>query len=345
MKIVADCDIPYLEGVLEPYTEVKYMKGAEIGAEDVRDADALIIRTRTKCDEHLLAGSRIRFIGTATIGVDHIDLPYCSEQGITVRSAAGCNAGGVLQWVTAVLVFLSQKYGMNPDRTVLGVVGVGNVGRLVVRHAGRWGYRVLCHDPFRSAAEALGPKDGFVDSDTLLENSDIVTLHTPLTKTGAWPTCGMIGPRAFGLMKKGAALINCARGGIVDESALLSAIGDDTIRSAAIDTWEHEPDISRTLLSVSDISTPHIAGYSAQGKAAGTSMTVNALAQHFGLAPLYGWYPENVSRSTPQDVSWTYAAQNIGRYFDIEAQSAELKNSPEKFEQMRNGYHYREEFF
>ena len=345
MKVVADCDIPFLAGVLEPYAEVKYIKGAEIGADDVRDADALLIRTRTLCDERLLAGSRVRFIGTATIGTDHIDLPYCADRGIAVRSAAGCNARGVLQWMAAVLVLLLRKYGMRPRETVLGVIGVGNVGGLVIRYARQWGYRVLCCDPLRRRAESLGPEDGFVDMRRLLENADIVTLHTPLTAEGEYATSGMIGAEAFGMMKNGSVLINCARGGIVDEEALLEAVGCGKVAGCAIDTWADEPDINRRLLCASDVATPHIAGYSVQGKAAGTSMTVRALARFFGFGPLSDWYPEDAPVSMPRDISWSDVSANIVRYFDIDSQSGMLKRHPEKFEEMRNGYHYREEFF
>lgn len=345
MKIVADCDIPYLSGVLEPYAEMRYIKGARICADDVRDADALIVRTRTLCGKELLSGSAVRFIGTATIGTDHIDLPYCAERGIVVSSAAGCNARGVLQWVSAVLVFLSRKYGMQPDKTTIGVVGVGNVGGLVAHYARMWGYDVLCCDPLRQKAESLGPEDGFVDLPMLLRASDIVTLHTPLTQTGEYATLGIIDADAFRQMRSGAAIINCARGGIVDEGALLCEMRSGRIVSSAVDTWEGEPDINRALLEASDIATPHIAGYSSQGKAAGTSMTVRALARFFGITPLYDWYPAEAPKSTPRKITWKAVSENIGRYFDIAAQSESLKNNPEKFEEMRNGYLYREEFF
>lgn len=344
MKIVADCDIPYLKGVLEPYAHVEYLKGADISPENIRDADALIIRTRTVCNRQMLERSKVRFIGTATIGTDHIDIPYCRQAGITVCSAAGCNARGVLQWVSAVLSRICDKYAFKPAHTTLGIIGVGNVGKIVAEYARMWGFEVLCNDPLRQNAEKLTEADGFVDKEKLLGRSDIVSLHTPLTKTGPYATFHMIDSHAIKKMKNGAILLNCARGGIADEVALRLAMENGKLQGAAIDTWEREPNIDLRLLELCDISTPHIAGYSIQGKAAGTSMTVKALARFFGL-PLTEWYPAGIQRSAPQKITWQYLHENMNRYFDIETQSRDLKNHPEKFEEMRNKYEYRTEFF
>ena len=155
MKIIADSAIPFLQGVLEPWAEVRYLPGSEIAPEEVRDADALLIRTRTRCDERLLGGSRVRLIATATIGFDHIDTAWCAAHGIEVTTAAGCNARGVLQWVGAALVHLSRTQGWQPAERTLGIVGVGHVGSLVKAYAEGWGFRVVCCDPPREEREQV----------------------------------------------------------------------------------------------------------------------------------------------------------------------------------------------
>ena len=155
MKIVADSAIPFFQGVLEPWAEVRYLPGSRIAAEDVRDADALVIRTRTRCDERLLAGSRVRLIATATIGFDHIDTAWCAAHGIRVATAAGCNARGVLQWAGAVLAHLARTQGWKPAQRTLGIVGVGHVGSLIREYACLWGFRVVCCDPPREEREQV----------------------------------------------------------------------------------------------------------------------------------------------------------------------------------------------
>ena len=155
MKIIADSAIPFLRGVLEPFAEVEYLPGTAISAAAVHDADALVIRTRTRCDEKLLAGSHIKLIATATIGFDHIDTAWCAAHGIEVTTAAGCNARGVLQWVGAALVHLSRTQGWQPAERTLGIVGVGHVGSLVKAYAEGWGFRVVCCDPPREEREQV----------------------------------------------------------------------------------------------------------------------------------------------------------------------------------------------
>ena len=179
MKIIADSAIPFLQGVLEPWAEVRYLPGAEITPEEVRDADALLIRTRTRCDERLLGGSRVRLIATATIGFDHIDTAWCAAHGIRVCTAAGCNARGVLQWAGAVLAHLARTQGWQPAGRTLGVVGVGHVGSLVKEYAETWGFRVLCCDPPREAREHCG----FLPLEEVARQADILTFHTPLDDT------------------------------------------------------------------------------------------------------------------------------------------------------------------
>lgn len=331
LKFVIDSAIPYISGVLEPYGEVVYLPGKDFTPADVRDADALIIRTRTRCDASLLEGSRVRLIATATIGFDHIDIEWCNAHNIKVITAAGCNAAGVLQWVSAALAMLSETGGLLPEKTTLGIVGVGNVGSLVERYARAWGFRVLRCDPPRQQREG----GDFLPLEQVLQQSDIVTLHTPLDVT----TYHMINHETLSLMRSDAVLINASRGEVAATDALLA-----TDRPLYIDVWENEPNIDEKLLHKAVVATPHIAGYSAQGKANATAMVVAAVAEEFSL-PLVGWYPENVSRVERQNIEWQRMCDSIKLRCDLRKITNDLRQNPNDFELLRNEYHYREEYF
>ena len=331
MKVVIDNAIPYIKGILEPYAEVLYREGIDFRQEDVADADLLIIRTRTRCDASLLDSSNVKMIATATIGFDHIDLEYCQKHGIEVITAQGCNAAGVLQWVAAALALLSRKDGWTPPQRTLGIVGVGHVGRLVEQYARAWGFNVLRCDPPRKEREG----GDFIPLEELLSRSDIVTLHTPLDRT----THHLINDRTMALMHNDAVLINASRGEVASTQALLKAS-----QRLLIDVWEHEPEINRELLAKAIVTTPHIAGYSSQGKANATAMVVRAAAKRFSL-PLTDWYPEQVRITERQDIDWQTMCLTIQSYCDLEAESLRLKAAAEDFESMRNGYRYREEYF
>ena len=331
MKVVIDSAIPYIAGVLEPYAEVVYRAGEQFSSSDVKDADALIIRTRTRCGEALLEGSRVKLIATATIGFDHIDLQYCASRGIEVVTAAGCNAAGVLQWVAATLALLARTQCWQPDQKRLGIVGVGNVGSLVERYARRWGFEVICCDPPRQEREG----GDFVAMEELLPQADIVTLHTPLDDT----TRGMINPQTLALMKPSATLINASRGEVAQTEALLSA--EQTL---CLDVWEREPNINRELLAKAFVATPHIAGYSAQGKANAAMAVVRAVARRFAL-PLVEWYPSAVEPVERKDITWEDMCQSIVHYCNLQSESTMLKSRPTEFEALRNNYNYREEYF
>lgn len=334
MKIVADIDIPFLHNVLEPYAQVVYAKGDAIHSQIVADADVLIVRTRTLCDEELLAGSSVKMICTATIGFDHIDMEYCHSAGIEVITSAGCNARGVLQWVAAALSQLVGE-GRPADHT-LGVVGVGNVGRLVAEYGRAWGFTVLCCDPPRHRAEG----GDFVSLDEVAHRSDIVTFHVPLTRGGEDNTFHMADSRFFELMKPDAVVLNAARGEVIDSGAMLHS----GLQFVA-DTWENEPLIDPLMCSRAMFATPHIAGYTVQGKANATAIVVGAIALRMDLQLLEGWYPEGVARQTPRPISWSQMRESMDSYFDIAAESRALKNDPSQFESLRNNYKYRTEFF
>lgn len=331
MRVVVDRAIPFLHGVLEPFAEVVYAEGNRFTSEVVKSADALIIRTRTRCNKSLLEGSKVQFIATATIGFDHIDLDYCRAHNIAVATSAGCNARGVLQWVAASLAALAKRENFRPKERTLGIVGVGNVGKLVKEYAEHWDFRTICSDPPRQECENLD----FVSLEEVLQKADIVTLHTPLNAT----THHLINSQNISLLHSGATLINASRGECVDTEAV-----KNSPLLLMTDVWENEPNIDRQHLAASCIATPHIAGYSAQGKANASAMAVQALARHFAL-PLTNWRPNDVKIVEPKLISWEEMCSSISHYCDLARESTELRCNPEQFEHLRNNYLYREEYF
>lgn len=326
MKIIIDNAIPYINGILEPYAEVCYKKGSEITATDVKECDGLIVRTRTRCDKALLEGSRVRFIGTATIGHDHIDWDYCLKNGITVATAAGCNALGVVQYVGRAIEELEK---IRPIHTV-GIVGVGNVGSALNDFLLERGYDVLLNDPPKAVSE---PNFHHTPLNVLLQKCDLVTLHIPLDES----TRGMVSTDFFKTMRKESFFINASRGEVVDEEALLEAIDNNTIIHPVIDVWCNEPNIRKELLKKAYITTPHIAGYSEQGKANGTAMMVHALAEFFKIEELIEWYPTGIAKNIDKKV--------ITAHYNIFSDSDLLKQNEKLFEEQRNSYKYRKEFF
>lgn len=269
MRVLVDKYIPFISGVLEPYMEVEMLSPDAFTKEVVQTADALIVRTRTHCDRALLEGSRVKFIATATIGFDHIDTDYCAENGIQLVSCPGCNAEAVCDYVRESLVDTFGVDGLHGK--TLGVVGVGHVGSLVVAMAKAMGMEVILNDP---------PKGWNGD----VRGADIITFHTPLTREGAYPTyhlCDEVFLRQ--LQQKEALIINAARGGIVDEVALLKS-GHPYV----IDCWEGEPMLNRSVLMAETcrLASYHIAGYSVKGKYNATAMCLSALSAAFRLPSL-----------------------------------------------------------
>lgn len=339
-KIVIDENIPFLRGVLEPWFEVVY--AGNIHATLAHDAEALLIRTRTRCDEKLLAGSSVRFIGTATIGFDHIDTVYCHAHGIEIATAAGCNARAVMQYVGSALVHLSRKQGWKPEEKTLGVIGVGHVGSLIVQLARACGFNVICCDPPKMRQNS---SLGCLPLEDLLAQADIVTCHVPLNKAGIDKTLGMADERFFSRLKPGSIFINTSRGEIVDDMALKAAIRSGRLSDVVLDVWNHEPHINPELAAAVTYGTVHIAGYSIQGKANGSSMVVQALARKYGI-PLTEWYPEDVPvQVIDRSISWPMLCETIDNYCDISAEDARLRGHIDRFETLRNNYTYREEYF
>ena len=234
MKIVIDKNIPYIQGVFEPYAKVIYLKGSAISGEDVKDADALIIRTRTKCNQDLLEKSKVCFIASATIGHDHIDSDYLQKRGIGWSNCPGCNSYSVQQYVASCLVTLSRRYKLDLSKLTLGVVGCGNIGKKVVFLAKKLGMKVLINDPPRAKGEA---NQGFVSLEKIKKQADIITIHTPLIRWGEYKTYHLIDFPFLQELKRESFLINTARGDIVDNKALCKALEQGKIAGAILDVW------------------------------------------------------------------------------------------------------------
>ncbi|MDR2234462.1 MAG: 4-phosphoerythronate dehydrogenase [Tannerella sp.] len=349
LKVVADDKIPFLKGVLDPYVEVVYLPGSKITPSDVADADAIFTRTRTSCNEALLKNSRVKLIVTATIGYDHIDTVWCEANGITWVNAPGCNSSSVQQYITAALLVAAGEKNLQLADMTLGVIGVGNVGSKVAKAGAALGMRVLLNDPPRSEKEG---DHLFTSLDNLLTQSDIVTCHTPLTKHGTYPTYHLSSTDFFSQMKDNAIYINTSRGSVTDTAALKQA-AQTKLSGYIIDVWENEPDIDMWLLEHALISTPHIAGYSSDGKANGTAVCVREFCRFFGLNILPEWYPVSIPpppMSTEIQIDCTgKTAQHVyyeavTHSYPIWEDSQRLKQNPEKFEYFRGSYWIRREF-
>ena len=342
MKFVIDKAIPFVEGVFEPFAEVIYKEGPDIVREDLLDADALVIRTRTRCDAALLEGTSVKIIATATVSMDNIDLAWCKDHGIFVRNASGCNAGGVTNYVFSALYGTAARKSIPLSGATLGIIGLGSAGSRVEEMGLALGFKTLRYDPWRAAKE--GPSE-FCDLDTVLAGADVVTLHIPVNDS----TRGMADAAFFARMKPGAFFINTAQGELVVEEDLIRAI--PRLGPVALDTWCHEPDINRTLLDLVDIATPHIAGYTLQGKQIGTSLAIRAVARFFGLSGLYDFFP------TTEIIE--YQAVHIDAHDKTQGQIASViqynyphftddfmfRMAPDRFSEMRANYSYRREFY
>ncbi|HPD42815.1 MAG TPA: 4-phosphoerythronate dehydrogenase, partial [Dysgonamonadaceae bacterium] len=245
MKILADAHIPYLKGVIELFGEVEYLPGNEFSKEKIKDKDVLIVRTVTHFGKEILEGSSVKLICSATIGYDHIDTAYCDAHNIAWRTAPGCNANSVEQYVTASLLYIAQKQGCKLKDKTIGIVGVGNVGSRVEAACRKLGMKVLLNDPPREEREG---KQKFVSLDTIKNEADIITLHVPLTKTGKYPTYHLVDFEFFRSLRKQPVIINSCRGAVVDNQAWGKAIYEHLISASVIDCWENEPNIDLDLL-------------------------------------------------------------------------------------------------
>ena len=365
MKIVADDKIPYIREQLGRLAdEVVYLPGAAITADDVRDADALVVRTRTRCDEQLLGGSRVQMVATATIGYDHIDTAYMQRAGIEWTNCPGCNSGSVAQYVECALLLLQREKHLALSDMTIGIVGCGHVGSKVRAVAERMGMRVLvCDPPLQEAHPQPLPKGGeekvsnstteqkltlssppfgrgwgWASLDDIEREADIITFHVPLTRDGEHATWHMADDGFMHRISRVPILINTSRGEVVDNEALLRALNNGRVADAVLDVWEHEPQLNTALLQRVFIGTPHIAGYSADGKTNADNMVIDALCRHFRLPRPGTILPP------PLPDSFHYTGSPLDLY-DPSADSRQLKSDPSSFEFLRNNYPLRREYF
>lgn len=333
MKIVIDDKIPYLKKALQ---EMKYdvlaKAGDEIDNHDIADADALFVRTRTRCDARLLDGSSVRFIGTATIGYDHIDRDYCRRNGIVWKNAAGCNAGAVLQYVQSVIY---ERF-TSVNGLSLGVVGVGEIGSRVAAWATAAGMTVYKNDPPK-AAQGI---DGLVSLEEIAAKCDIITFHPTLERGGDFPTLHLANKHFFESLERCALFINASRGEVVDNNALLDAVNESKVGAVALDVWENEPFINECLLEKAFVATPHIAGYSAEGKFNATRMVLDAFFEFLGERN--GIKPEPLPLLDNTIEASTEREALLSIYSPLNDTSM-LKGNPDEFERLRNCYKLRRE--
>lgn len=338
MKVIVDNKIPFIKEAIEQIAdEVAYAPGTDFTPAMVQDADALIIRTRTRCNRELLEGSKVQFIATATIGFDHIDTEYCREAGIIWKNAPGCNSASVAQYLQSTLVLLQQLKGIKLSETTIGIIGVGNVGSKIAKVAQELGMRVLLNDLPREDKE--GGKD-FSSLQTLAEECDILTFHVPLYKEGKYKTFHLADDSFFQSLKRKPVIINTSRGEVIETNALLEALETGLISDAIIDVWENEPNINLTLLNKVFLGTPHIAGYSADGKANATRMSLDALCRHFNLQADYRIIPPEPEQS---QLTVTSMEEAYLKMYDPRRDSEALKAHPELFEKLRGDYPLRRE--
>jgi erythronate-4-phosphate dehydrogenase len=347
IRIVADHKIPFLKGALEGAASMVYLPGGEISRRDIMDADALITRTRTRCDRSLLEGTKVKFIASATIGYDHIDTVFCREAGIGWTSAPGCNASSVRQYMVSALLYLAVSRGLDLTKLTLGVVGVGNVGSRVAAAAEILGMKVLINDPPRARREGW---DAFVSLEEILERSDVITLHVPLNRGGEDNTYRMVDKRFMERIRPGSILVNTSRGGVVSERDLIRGIEGGKLSGVILDVFENEPVINLELLKMTTLATPHIAGYSLDGKANGTGMAVRAVSKAFALG-MDDWEPDRIPMPEETDLladagsrERTELLWEIYRAtYDITVDDSRLKDNPDAFESLRGNYPLRRE--
>lgn len=346
MKIIIDDKIPYIKGVLEHFAEVVYLPGNQITHKTVQDADVLITRTCTICNRDLLEGSHVKYIATATIGYDHIDTEYCNKAGIEWVNAPGCNAESVNQYIASALFVWSARKHFNLADKTIGIVGVGNVGAKVAKTCETIGMRVLLNDPPRAGKEKNG---NFVSLEKIKQEADIITFHVPLNMKGKYATFRMVDEIFLQNLPRQPLLINSCRGDVFDAQAIHNALKTQRI-SIILDCWNNEPDINIELLNAAEIGTPHIAGYSKDGKANGTAMSIRSISRFFNLG-IDNWKPEIEPPRNPvieidgnKRHEHSILAEAVLSTYDIETDDELLRESPHLFEKLRDDYPVRREF-
>ena len=362
-RIIIDANIPYIRGAFDDVADVEYLVAKDITHDKAMNADALIVRTRTRCNAELLEGTRVKMIATATIGIDHIDTEYCDTHGIQWTNAPGCNAESVAQWVGSALAVWANEHNCSLIGKTIGIVGHGHVGKRVERLAHKLGMNVLLNDP----PLALENPDRYVDLHTIARECDVITFHTPLTREGEFATYHLADEQFFEIIKKrtkqhtpppcgtspktgeeyksSPLIINAARGGIINEKALLDSLLPtpcSLLLDFAIDCWDGEPETNPELRQRALIATPHIAGYSADGKYNASQQVVEAVAKALNIKPNT---IEGLSEKKTTDKEGDELKDELLNNYNILADSDALKAESEKFEYFRSNYPVRRELY
>jgi len=356
LKILADENIFCVEEAFDHLGSIKLVLGREINVNMLKNIDLLLVRSVTQVDEDLLKDTSVKMVCSATIGTDHIDLNYLSQKGIAFSNAAGCNANSVAEYVVAALLELANKYNFIFSDLTLGIVGVGNIGKIVEKYARGLGISVLLNDP---PLARLTNDSKYLQLDELMQ-ADIITLHVPLNRTGIDKTVHLFDKQRLQGMKKGSFLINTSRGSVVDNHALKDVLLSGQLKNAVLDVWENEPFIDKKLLNLIEIGTPHIAGYSLDGKVNGTYQIYCAVCEDFNIKPLL-----EPSESLPKPENDFINVSKKIKNFDCEllevvkkvynirkddknmrkVTSLDRQESGYYFDQLRKEYPMRREFF
>ena len=343
MKIAIDERIQLGVDCFSSAGEVCTVSAQELTPGRLKGFDVLVVRSVTLVDEELLTGTRVRFVGSVTSGVDHINLDYLREAGIGFAHAPGSNANSVAEYVVAALLYLHARERVDLHKATLGVIGVGQVGSRVVEKARALGLSVVMNDP---PLASRGHRQDLALLPDVLE-CDIVTLHVPLTRVGDDATFHLLNRERLSQMKPGSVLINTARGDVVDPDALLSSVKIGCLAAFALDVWPGEPFVSRDLISAAALATPHIAGHSQQGKTRGTEVVYEALCSFFEISATWKApeLPTHSAKLTPiASDTFTSLNEAVRKAYDIEADNNALKRKGSHFETLRANHANHTEF-
>ncbi len=357
IKILADENIPFVKEAFGTIGTVKTISGRKITNNLLKDIDVLLVRSITRVDEKLLSGTNVKIVATATIGTDHIDIEYLQAKGISFAYAPGCNANSVAEYLILALLSLACRKQISLKEKTIGIIGVGNVGSKVAHKCSALGLNILKNDP--PLKDKTG-SDEFIELDNLIQNSDIITLHVPLTATGKYPTYHMVDTKFLEKIKPNTILINTSRGAVVDNKALKNTIKSGKLLATCLDVWENEPNIDTDLLKIVDIGTPHIAGYSLDGKIKGTEMIYQSVCKFLNIKPI--WSPHSTSLPLPTPTIEIYQHytpienllfDKLSLVYDIESDDKQLRKildlppveRGKYFDKLRKQYPVRREFF
>ncbi|CDU07542.1 4-phosphoerythronate dehydrogenase [Vibrio coralliirubri] len=350
MKILIDENMPYAEALFSQLGEVTMKSGRTLTADDLVDVDALMIRSVTKVNESLISkANKLKFVGTATAGMDHVDQELMKERGIFFTAAPGCNKVGVAEYAFSAMMVLAQQQGFSVFDKTVGIIGCGQVGSYLAKCLEGIGIKVLLNDPLK---QQEGDTREFTDLETLLEQSDVITLHTPITKTGEFPTHHLINEQVLNNLRADQILINAARGPVVDNQALKARLQKADGFTAVLDVFEFEPEVDFELLPLLAFATPHVAGYGLEGKARGTTMIFNSYCEFLGTEQRA--YASDLLPTAPVpqmklDRAWDEATlHNLTQLiYDVRKDDALFRRNiatPGSFDKMRKEYWDRREY-